>query len=1098
MSVFELPRLHFAGTATTKLPTGQRSGLVDLATQTALTDEGPFGTDRPSSEYHAFLQRRGPHFDASGRMSPEGCFSAAKGWNFDGNGHFWLDAAIVSVEIPGGGVDTADPVVGTSVDVWGHYNEYLRTTVNRARILDIDPASRWTTALMVGQFSFGRRDRSHDEGYLVTGRVRGLHPPRWVGFDHILDVGDHFLAPQLRYCAVHQFVVTRAEGLDWLPDAAPSGAVRALRCAVDGGADGLVVQLSLSNMSTPRVPDAPSHWQVRGTIAPWRDRELRSYPAGRLLTPRGPRRAGTPTPLRPLTVEVTDGRAVLNMLTAVPVTTRAEQAGPGPLHRLGPLVDAGDLELRTTGTGRLVARIPAESYRGEAAANTSGIVTVPAEAAWPEAADQGLLLTGTDGAGRRVTLLSEQEFNLQADEALLVLHHPDQAGGRDHAVEIPFRSYVRGRPAAVDRVHLRQYFNPRALPADADAGSPQARCTDAVVLGVRSGRLRGEGTYGDACVAHTDEDGQGWFTVRGVRPGTCRLLLTADPADTPCSAPEVPGSAWTAYDDEDALGYWAGAGALAVRVLPDDWRLNKIPSSEVDFPLLYREVFAYYEHVSSFMTSEVFSLADRCKVETYAELIWQMCDPGNRTKTYAMPPGRDLTDAKARLLLAYLRNCQAQVRPPVPYGIGSARGAQPRITTRGELWAALKQAATLELAVMLQYLYAAFSVPTFGAGREYVRRGLWTPGQLELACGGGGATPDDGIRGALLSVAREEMIHFLVVNNIVMAMGEPFHVPAFDFATVNSLLPIPLDFALEPLSVGSLQRYIAIEQPAELTPVLHEEDATPRGAAWGSVSELYGLIRDGLQRVPDLFLVAKGRGGGEHHLFMRQSVNWSHPDYQLEVDDLSSALFAVDFITEQGEGGVLARTAHSPEEPSHFRTFLRMSDLLTTERTAGPHGIPVPWNPAYPALRNPTLRAGGGVLDPVTDPEARAVMGLFNRSYYLMLSLMVQHFGESPDASLRRSKLMNAAIDVMTGMMRPLGELLTTLPSGRRGRTAGPSFELDVEPAFNSRPDVARRSLALRFEHLAEAARKCGSVPAQVPDMMAFYADFFHHTQGRP
>ncbi len=57
---------------------------------------------------------------------------------------------------------------------------------------------------------------------------------------------------------------------------------------------------------------------------------------------------------------------------------------------------------------------------------------------------------------------------------------------------------------------------------------------------------------------------------------------------------------------------------------------------------------------------------------------------------------------------------------------------------------------------------------------------------------------------------------------------------------------------------------------------------------------------------------------------------------------------------------------------------------------------------------------------------------------------MVQHFGDGPDASLRRSELMNAAIDVMTGLMRPLGELLVTMPSGRHGRTAGPSFELDT------------------------------------------------------
>jgi hypothetical protein len=148
------------------------------------------------------------------------------------------------------------------------------------------------------------------------------------------------------------------------------------------------------------------------------------------------------------------------------------------------------------------------------------------------------------------------------------------------------------------------------------------------------------------------------------------------------------------------------------------------------------------------------------------------------------------------------------------------------------------------------------------------------------------------------------------------------------------------------------------------------------------------------------------------------------------------------------------------------------------------------WTPAYPCVGNPSLREGNPNTELVSDPETRAVLQLFNRSYSLVLQLMVQHFGSAPDSSLRRSKLMNSAIDVMTGMMSPLGEVLTTLPSGRRGRTAGPSFELDDVPTYNSRPDVAMRSLALRFEHLAAAAAKCEAVPGRVADMSSFYAHY--------
>ncbi|MGN5377546.1 hypothetical protein ACQ4WX_07035 [Streptomyces lasalocidi] len=86
---------------------------------------------------------------------------------------------------------------------------------------------------------------------------------------------------------------------------------------------------------------------------------------------------------------------------------------------------------------------------------------------------------------------------------------------------------------------------------------------------------------------------------------------------------------------------------------------------------------------------------------------------------------------------------------------------------------------------------------------------------------------------------------------------------------------------------------------------------------------------------------------------------------------------------------------------------------------------------------------------------------------------------------------MNAAIDVMAGMMRPLAELLVTLPSGRRGRTAGPSFELDGQPAPVSRPDVARRGIALRLDHLAAACGKHPQVPSRIGELSAFWADHF-------
>src|SRR5262249_47639943 len=151
-------------------------------------------------------------------------------------------------------------------------------------------------------------------GYLMAGTVRGLQPPRWQNPVHILDVGHHFLAAEMRRSVLYQFVVAGPDDLRWLPAAGESRLAATLRArGEDSDIGGLVVQFALTNMAAPTDPDTPGHWDVRGTIAPWRPAELRSYPAGRLLTPRQARRGGRPVPLHNLSVDVTPEWAVLNM-----------------------------------------------------------------------------------------------------------------------------------------------------------------------------------------------------------------------------------------------------------------------------------------------------------------------------------------------------------------------------------------------------------------------------------------------------------------------------------------------------------------------------------------------------------------------------------------------------------------------------------------------------------------------------------------------------------------------------------------------------------------------------------------------------------------
>jgi hypothetical protein len=1116
MSILDFPRLHFQGFARIHAPTGHKNGLVDLSTNTVYMNGDRFDHHRPVSEYHEYLYRLGPRFNAEGHWDEDGPFSMAMGWDFGGNGHFAIEAQIVSTQRMPGQVDQHDPVVGRSIDMWGHYNEYLGTSFNRARIFDCDPASNWTTTIMVGQLTFGRQGGSHEVPNMLSAPVEGVQPARWQDFNHIRELPEHCLNSEFKRATVHQFTVSKeARNLLCDEDSALSPTVSLLREAMTrDDVLGLVVQFSLSNMSAPVQPDSPVFWELHGTIGLWCSGELSTYPHGRLLTPRSvphnPEES-IPRTLSNLTVQVTPQGANLNMVTAVPCVGRAAKPGPGPTHAIGPKLDLGELELRTVQSQRLVARIPRETYQRSAHQLTSGIVDVPLAEPFEHLCDeierQGLCIIGTQPDGQRRVLVQEEEINLQVDQACLFMEFPDRKRGEDHAVELEVRSFVRGPPTPVETVYLRQFYNPRGLPqlryafepdpAHADQTFHYPRSFELDIVHFKPGRQEEIGDFAPTCVVSTDEHGVAWVTLRGVQPGTTRVLLSAQPDDLPCD-PSHPDSAAIAYDNDDRLGFWSGAGSFAVRVLTDDWHLEEVEDEAVDFNFIYEHILAYYELAFSFMKAEVFSLADRCKVENYARLMWQMCDPCNKNKTYYMPPTREMSQAKAMLLRKFLNNQQRVGYVPDPIPV--PRSTQRTIQTRDELVVALRHAAELEVAVMLQYIYAAYSIPNYATGQEYVRRGLWTPEQLHLACGDGKEVRNYGMRGVLLDISREEMIHFLMVNNILMALGEPFYPATPDFSEINRHFPIEVDFALEPFSATTLQRFMGFEWPDFLAEDLASEavsnDLTAdRLHGYGSLSELYRQIRSALENIPDLIVVKKGRVGGEHHLFMRKDFNTAHPDYQFQVDDVKSALFAIDLIVEQGEGC----DSESPKfEQSHFQQFRRASEALAREQvTVAPTGRKVPWNPAYPAMRNPTLHHRDYNTNVVTVPQTRAVMQIFNECYFLMMQLMVQHFGLMPTGSLRRSKLMNAGIDIMTGMMRPLGELLMTMPSGKRGKTAGPSFEI-ATPSYIPTPEVAYQAIARRFERLGREARECEAIHSTVYEMFDFYARFFEDMAENP
>ena len=320
----------------------------------------------------------------------------------------------------------------------------------------------------------------------------------------------------------------------------------------------------------------------------------------------------------------------------------------------------------------------------------------------------------------------------------------------------------------------------------------------------------------------------------------------------------------------------------------------------------------------------------------------------------------------------------------------------PSLTDRDKLTDALREAAELEHGLLLQYLFAAFTI------KQRRDEGL-THDQLELACE---------VKRALLEVAREEMAHLGIVCSVLVSVGAKPHFRPPTLPAANRFFGQtgPDDaFSLEPLSVPTMRRFVRFEAP---------EPAQPDAAGYSTVG---GLYRDIQRAIVDL----DAHGG----LFVRDAPTDDVDAWGVSgntrfgrVRNAASAVQAIDRIIEQGEG--------ADGNDSHYVRFGAVHDVLAHK--IGAEEL------ARPVLSNP----GRVDSSPVDDALTSQTIAVFERIYSAMLSILSEHYTSVDYRSKRGSELRQLARGLMSGVVRPLGEVLCELPSGQRrpGMTAGPSF----------------------------------------------------------
>jgi len=397
-------------------------------------------------------------------------------------------------------------------------------------------------------------------------------------------------------------------------------------------------------------------------------------------------------------------------------------------------------------------------------------------------------------------------------------------------------------------------------------------------------------------------------------------------------------------------------------------------------------------------------------------------------------------------------------------------------------------AAEIEHALMCQYLYAMMT--------------------LDAAAGGAPAPDVTSWRQIILGVAKEEMGHFLTVQNLLRLIGGPLNFERQDTPFRSKFYPF--DLSLEPLTIstpsevreaaalppqerwtgiGSLNRYIAAEMPALdlIRPEDREEVASlvTEAGSFNRVGPLYSRLID-LFSAPtadrpdrlkdeDFQMGVSGYQGGANEWGLTSAAAGAERFDILvpEVRSREQAVKALREIAEQGE----APLSDDPAKPlSHFRKFFQIYREYAAWAQQEPQ-----WRPHFPVPANPTTShdAADNGSNAITNPSARDWADLFNLTYRHLL-VMLQHYlsldGTITENEPKRVFLARAAIGEMISLSGFAGRLTAQpMDAAGSGLVAAPPFDLPYTLAMPDRaPDRIRAHLDILTALVGVADRLSG------------------------
>jgi hypothetical protein len=378
----------------------------------------------------------------------------------------------------------------------------------------------------------------------------------------------------------------------------------------------------------------------------------------------------------------------------------------------------------------------------------------------------------------------------------------------------------------------------------------------------------------------------------------------------------------------------------------------------------------------------------------------------------------------------------------------------------------LGKAAELEHLVMLQYLFAAFSL------KQRDDEGL-TPEQLAAV---------KRWRSTLLEIGGQEMLHLALVQNLLTAVGAAPRFARPNFPMPAYAYPAGVRIELVPFGEAALRHFAFLERPegmdvkdaegfeamAEAVALPHDEadEIVPHLQEFETIGQLYRSIQAGFERLEErlgserLFIGPSSAQATEEHFRWPELV---------AVTDVASAHKAIDTIVEQGEG------ARGEWRDAHFGKLLGVLDEYLELKAADPD-----FEPARAVVMANVRPQPTGVDVPlITDAGTTRCMDLLNVTYEVLLQLLSRYFAHADETPEQLRVLADVSVGLMYTAIKPLGTVVTTLPVGwdLPGVMAGPGFELfyQVDYLLPHR-EAAWVLMEERLRDAAAFAVRCGQL----------------------